>query len=104
MGGGEDGGAAPGAVDVQPEVVTGADGGDGGEGIVGAEDGGARCGVHVEDRVAGGFGFGDARLEFGGDHAAGGVDGDGPDGGGAEAEHLRGFFDAVVAMSAGEDD
>lgn len=62
----EDGGAAPGGVDVQPEVVALADFGDGGEGVVGAEDGGAGGGVHVEGRVAGAFGRGDGRVEGGG--------------------------------------
>ena len=89
---------------MQPEVVAFADFGDGREGVVGAEDGGAGGGVDVEGCVAGGFGGGDGRGEGGGQHAAGGVDGDGPHGGGAEAEHLRGFFDAVVAVGAGEED
>lgn len=100
----EDGGAAPGGVDVQPEVVARADVGDGREGVVGAEDGGAGRGVHVEGGVAGIFGGGNGGVEGGGHHAAGGVDGDGPHGRGTEAQHLRGFFDAVVPVGAGEED
>lgn len=52
VGGGEDGGAAPGGVDVEPEVVGLADGGDGFEGVVGAEDGRAGGCVHVEGGLA----------------------------------------------------
>lgn len=54
---GEDGGATPAGIDVEPEVVPLADGGDGFEGVVGAEDGGAGCGVHVEGRLALVFGL-----------------------------------------------
>jgi len=54
---GEDGGPAPAGIDVEPEVVPLADGGDGFEGVVGAEDGGAGCGVHVEGRLALVFGL-----------------------------------------------
>ena len=45
----------------------------------------------------------DEGFELGGDHAALFVDGDGPYGGAAEAEHLGGLFDAVVAVGAGEE-
>lgn len=45
VGWGEDGGTAPGGVDVQPDVVLLADFGEGFDGVVGAEDGGAGGGV-----------------------------------------------------------
>ena len=90
---------------MQPEVVSFADLGEGGDGVVGAEDGGAGGGVEVEGRVAFFFCLGDEGGEGGGGHAAGlGVYGDGADGGGAEAEHLGGLFYTVVAMGGGEDD
>ena len=99
VGGREDGGAAPGGVDVQPEVVLLADGGKGSDGVVGAQDGGSSRGVEVKWREALVFGLGDEVRERGWVHAAGfGVHGDGADGRGAEAEHLRGFFDAVVPV------
>lgn len=102
---GEDGGAAPGGVDVQPEVVFLADGGEGFDGVVGAQDRRPGRGVEVEGRAALVFGFGDAGGEGGRVHAAGlGVHGDGADGRGAEAEHLGGFLDAVVAVGRGEED
>lgn len=105
VGGGEDGGAAPGGVDVQPEVVRGADGCERGDGVVGAQDGGAGRGVEVEWGLASLLGLGDEGGQGGGVHAAGlGVHGDGDDGGGAEAERLRGFFDAVVSVGGGEED
>lgn len=105
VGRGEDGGAAPGGVDVQPEVVRLADGGEGFDGVIGAQDRGPRRGVEVEGREALVFGFSDAGGEGGRVHAAGlRVYGDGADGRGAEAEHLSGFFDAVVAVGRGEDD
>ena len=82
-----------------------ADGGEAGDGVVGAEDGGAGRGVEVEGRVTFSFGFGDEGGEGRGVHAAGlGVHGDAADGRGAEAEHLSGFLDAVVAVGGGEDD
>ena len=105
VGGGEDGGAAPGGVDVQPEAVLPADGGEGADGVVGAEDGGAGRRVEVEGRLALLLRRGDEGGEGGGVHAAGlRVHGDGADGRGAEAEHLGGLFDAVVAVGGGEED
>lgn len=95
---GEDGGTAPGTVDVQPEVVLFADGGDGFEGVVRAEDGGAGCGVDVEGGFAFGFGFLNEFLEGGGDHPALRVDGDGPHVVGSETAHLSCFFEGVVAV------
>lgn len=81
VGRGEDGGAAPGGVDVQPEVVLPADGGEGSDGVVGAQDRGSRRGIEVEGREALVFGFGDAGGEGGRVHAASlGVHGDGADG------------------------
>ena len=101
----EDGGAAPGGVDVQPEVVLFADGRERGNGVVGAEDRGAGRGVEVKGREALGLGVGDAGRQGGRVHAAGfGVHGHRVDGRGAEAEHLRGLFDAVVAVGGGEED
>ena len=62
-------------------------------------------GVEVEGREALVFGLGDEGGEGGRVHAAGlGVHGDGADGRGAEAEHLGGLFDAVVAVGRGEED
>ena len=61
-------------------------------------DGGACCGVDEEGGFAAGLGFSDEALEFGGDHAAMVVDGDGDDIFGAETEDIGGFFDRVVAM------
>ena len=105
VGGGEDGGAAPGGVEVQPEVVALADGGEGRDGVVGAEDGGAGRGVEVEGRESLFLGLGDEGGQGGRVHAAGfWVHGHGPDGQGAEAEHLRRLFDAVVAVGRGEED
>lgn len=104
VGGGEDGGAAPGGVDVEPEVVGAADGGEWGEGVVGAEHGGAGGGVEVEWSVAFLLGFDDEAFQGGRVHGAVCEDGDGPDGGGAEAKGLGGLFDAVVAVRAGEQD
>ena len=105
VGGGEGGGAAPGGVDVQPEAVLPADGGEGPDGVVGAEDGGAGRRVEVEGRLALRLRRGDEGGEGGGVHAAGvRVHGDGADGRGAEAEHLGGLFDAVVAVGRGEED
>lgn len=103
LGGGEDEGAAPGAVDVEPQVVFLADGGDFVEGVEGAQDGGAGGGVDVEGGAVLGEGLLDQGFELRGDHAALFVDGDGPDGGAAETEHLGGLFDAVVAVGAGEE-
>ena len=101
----EDGGTAPGGVDVQPEVVLLADGRERGNGVVGAEDRGAGRGVEVEGREALGFGVCDAGRQGGRVHAAGfGVHGYRVDGRGAEAEHLRRLFDAVVAVGGGEED
>ena len=101
----EGGGAAPGGVDVQPEVVLLADGGERRDGVVGAEDGGAGRGVEVEGREASVLGVDDAGRQGGWVHAAGfGVHGNREDGRGAEAEHLRGLFDAVVAVGGGEED
>lgn len=103
--GGEDGGAAPGGVEVQPEAVRAADGGEGLDRVVRAEDRGAGRRVEVKGRLALFLGGGDEGGEGGRVHAAGvGVHGDGADGGGAEAEHLGGFFDAVVAVGRGEKD
>ena len=103
--GGEDGRAAPGGVDVQPEVVVAADGGEGAERVVGAQDRGAGRGVEVEGGLASVLCRGDEGREGGGIHAAGlGVHGHGPHGRGAEAEHLGGLFDAVVAVGRGEED
>lgn len=48
MRGGEDGWTAPGAVDVEPEVVGFADLLDRREGVVGAKNGGAGCCVDEE--------------------------------------------------------
>ena len=105
VGGREDGGAAPRGVDVQPEVVLLADGRERRDGVVGAEDGGAGRGVEVEGREALVLGVGDAGRQGGGVHAAGfWVHGHGTDGRGAQAEHLRGLFDAVVAVGGGEED
>ena len=59
VGGREDDGAAPGGVDVEPEIVRLADGGEGADGVVGAEHGGAGGGVEVEGRLALAFGLGD---------------------------------------------
>ena len=89
---------------MQPEVVSSADGGEVGEGIVGAEDSGAGGGVDVEGRVPVGLGFFDLGREGGGEHSAGRVGGDGPDGRRAETEHLGCFLDAVVTVGAGEED
>lgn len=103
--GGEDGGTAPGSVDVQPEVLLAADLRDGADGVVASQHGRARRRVDVKGGFALAPGAGDEGFEGGRAHAAGGaVDGDGPYGRGAEAEHLRGFFDAVVAVGAGEED
>ena len=61
-----------------------ADGGEGADGVVGAEDGGAGCGVEVEGCEALFFDVGNEGGEGGGVHAAGfGVHGDGVDGRGA---------------------
>ena len=60
VGGREDRRAAPGGVDVQPELVLLAEGGERGDGVVGAEDGGAGRGVEVEGREAFVLGVGDA--------------------------------------------
>ena len=105
VGGREDGRPAPGGVDVQPEPVLLAEGRERGDGVVGAEDGGAGRGVEVEGREALVLGVGDAGRQGRRVHAAGfWVHGNGPDGRGAEAEHLRGLFDAVVAVGGGEED
>ena len=101
----EDGRTAPGGVDVQPEVVRAADLGDGAQGVVAAQDGRAGGGVDVEGGFVFGVGLGDEGCEGRGVHAARCAGcGHRPDGRGAEAEHLGGFFDAVVAVSAGEED
>ena len=101
----EDRGAAPGGVDVQPEVVFLADVRERGDGVVGAQDGGAGRGVEVEGREALVFRVGDGARQGGWVHAAGcRVHGHGADGGGAEAERLRRLFDAVVAVGRGEED
>lgn len=90
---------------MQPHFVGFADVGECGDGVVGAEDGGAGRGVEVEGRLAGFFGFFYEGDEGVGVHAAGfGGNGDGDDGGGAEAELLRGLGDAVVAVGGGEED
>lgn len=103
MGGGEDGGAAPRGVDVEPEVVRFADLGDFGEGVIGAEDGGSRRGVDVEGGFLFRLGFEDERVELGGDHAALGVDGDGDHVVGSESTHLRGFLQGVMPMGGGKE-
>lgn len=59
VGGGEDDGPSPRGVDVEPHVVRFANGGEGSDGVVGAEDGGAGGGVQVEGGVAFFFCFGD---------------------------------------------
>ena len=56
----EDGGAAPGGVDVQPELVLLAEGRERGDGVVGAQDSGAGGGVEVEGRETLVLGVGDA--------------------------------------------
>ena len=96
---GKDGGAAPRGVNVQPDAVLLADGREGPDGVVRAEDGGAGRGVEEERGAAFFFGRGDAGGEGGRVHGAGfWVDGDGADGGGAETECLGGFFDAIVSF------
>lgn len=92
-------------VDVQPEVVRFADGGEGDDRVVGAENRGAGGGVEVEWRVAFFFRLGDERGQGRGVHAAGlWVHGDRADGRGAEAEHLSRLRDAVVGVGGGEED
>lgn len=59
--GGEDGGTTPGGVDVEPDVVSFADGSDFGKGVLRAEDGSSRCAVNVEGGVAFPFGLFDLR-------------------------------------------
>ena len=49
VGGRKDDGGSPGTIDVQPDVVGGADGRDGAEWVVGAEDCGACCCVYCEE-------------------------------------------------------
>ena len=97
--GGEDAAAAPGAVDVEPDVVLGAEGGEWGDRVVGAEDGGPGGRVEVEGSEALGFGGGDEAGEGGGVHGAGfGVDGDGADGGGADLIHDFGVSLACLGV------
>ena len=80
-GGREDGGTAPGGVEVEPHAVSLADGSEGFDGVVGAEDGGAGRGVQVKGGEALFFGLVDEGVEGGGIHAAGlGVYGNGADG------------------------
>ena len=55
----EDGRSAVRGVDVEPDVVGSADGSEGGNGVVGAQDGGAGRGVQVEGGAAFFFGGGD---------------------------------------------
>ena len=99
VGAGKDGRSAPGCVDVQPDMVLLADGREGDDGVVGAEDGGAGRGVEEERGEAFFFRRGDAGGEGGGVHGAGlWVDGDGADGGGAETECLGGLLDAVMSL------
>ncbi len=104
MSGREDSGAAPGGVYVEPEVVSGTDGGDFGKGVIGAEDGGAGRGVHVERRVSVCLGLFNLRGESVRKHASRRISGNGPDGGAAKPKHLGCFFDAVVTVGACEKD
>lgn len=101
---GKDDGPAPRRVDMQPEPLALAHGADFGQRVIRAEHGGSRGGVDVERGVSLGAGAGDERGELGGQHAACGVDGDEPDGVGAEAGDGGGLFDAVVTVGRGEDD
>lgn len=101
--GGEDDGPAPGAVDVQPDVVLLADGGEGREGVEGAKDRGAGCGVEEEGGFASLFTFDYEALEFGGNHAPLVIDGDADDVRTAQAVEVGGFFDGVVPVGGGED-
>ena len=103
VGGREDYGPAPAAVNVQPDVVGAADGRERGEGVEGAVHGGAGCGVEEEGRFTFGFGGEHEGLEFRGDDAPAGVDGDGDHARCAEAVEIGGFFDAVVAVGGCED-
>lgn len=71
---------------------------EGSEGVEGAVDSGAGCGVEEKGRFASCFGFLDQALEFRGDHAAVSIDRDGNDILGAEAKEIGGFLDGVMAM------
>lgn len=66
-------------------------------------DGGAGGGVDEEGGFAAGFACGDGAVEFGWDHLAGGVDGDGDDVFAAEPEEVGCFFDRVVTVGGGKE-
>ena len=99
----EDYAAAPGAVDVEPEVVCFADCRERGEGVKGSLDGRAGCGVEEQGCFAPSLGLVDAAFELSGDHAAAVVDRDGDDVSGAQAKEVCGFLDRVVAVGRGEE-
>lgn len=100
----EDRWTTPGGVNMQPDIMRGADGGKFGKGIVGAKDGCAGCSIYVKRRVSLRLGLFDLGIESGGKHATHRVSRNGPDCGAAKTKHLGCFFDTVVTVGASEKD
>lgn len=84
--------------------MSGANGGKFGNGIVGAEDSCAGCGVQVKRCVSLSLGLFDLGRESEGKHATRRVSGNGPDCEAAKTKHLGCLFDTVVTVRASEKD
>ncbi len=72
--------------------------------VVGAKDGGTCCSIDVKRCEPGILSFVDHVGELGWVHAPRFVGWNGKNGGTAEPKHLGSFLNAIMAMSAGEED
>lgn len=88
---------------MQPHVVGFADCGEGSEGVEGAEDGSAGCGIEEKWCFALTFTLHNQSFKLRRYHTTEGVDGYADDGRGTQAVEVCCFFDGVVSVGGGED-